>query len=140
VGKGTLYRAFASRSGLAEALVDEAERDLQERILTGPPPLGWGAPPLERLAAFVAAYAQLLEANVELLIETERGTPGARFHTGAYGFWHAHLAALHRIDGRATPGLDAHLLLARLAADLFHHLHATGVTVDDLTAAIVRTL
>jgi AcrR family transcriptional regulator len=140
VGKGTLYRGFGSRAGLAEALVDEAERRLQADILTGPPPLGPGAPPAERLVAFVAAYAELLEDHVELLIETERGTPGARLHTGAYAFWHTHLTGLHRAQGRPAPSLDAHLLLAQLAADLFHHLRSTGVTPGELAAAISRSL
>jgi len=43
VGKGTLYRIFGDKSGLAAALLDEQERDLQERVLSGPPPLGPGA-------------------------------------------------------------------------------------------------
>src|SRR6185312_15490389 len=40
VGKGTLYRIFGDKSGLGAALLDEQERDLQERVLSGPPPLG----------------------------------------------------------------------------------------------------
>ncbi|MDX6646530.1 MAG: hypothetical protein QOK40_2257, partial [Miltoncostaeaceae bacterium] len=45
MGKGTLYRRFGDRAGLALALLDERERRLQESILRGPPPLGPGAPP-----------------------------------------------------------------------------------------------
>src|SRR4051812_17623609 len=45
VGKGTLYRRFGDKGGLAMALLDQRERELQERILTGPPPLGLGAGP-----------------------------------------------------------------------------------------------
>jgi AcrR family transcriptional regulator len=136
VGKGTLYRGFGNRAGVAEALVDEAERGLQERILSGSPPLGWGAPPHERLRAFVAAYLDLLADDVELLVETERGAPGARFHTGAYAFWHAHVAALLRQIGAADAGVRAHALLALLGADLYQHLAATGVAGDRLAATI----
>jgi AcrR family transcriptional regulator len=50
VGKGTLYRRFPDRASIAVALLDEHERALQERLLRGPPPLGPGAPPAERLA------------------------------------------------------------------------------------------
>jgi AcrR family transcriptional regulator len=45
VGKGTLFRRFGDRAGLAVALLDERERDLQAAVLSGPPPLGPGAPP-----------------------------------------------------------------------------------------------
>src|SRR5690606_28746058 len=52
VGKGTLYRRYPSKTALAAALLDEHERALQEAILKGPPPLGPGAPPADRLVAF----------------------------------------------------------------------------------------
>ena len=40
VGKGTLFRRFGDRAGLARALLDESERRLQDGFLHGPPPLG----------------------------------------------------------------------------------------------------
>lgn len=152
VGKGTLYRGFGTRGGLAEALVDDAERDLQERILDGPPPLGPGAAPGERLVAFADAYVELLAANADLLLETERGRPGARFHTGAYGLWHAHVAALLRDLDHPDAALRAHMLLAPLSADVYQHLDhdletqdvaerdrpgVVRATLTDLVAAVV---
>lgn len=131
VGKGTLYRGFGSRSGLAEALLDDAERHLQERILTGPPPLGAGAEPGQRLGAFVAAYVDFLDENVELLLETERPGQGARFHTGAYVFWHLHTTSLLGRIGHPNPPLLADALLATMSADLFRHLHANPATPTD---------
>ena len=56
VGKGTLYRSFGDKSGLAAALLDERERQLQAGILNGRAPLGPGAPASGRLEAFVRAY------------------------------------------------------------------------------------
>src|SRR5919197_244245 len=44
VGKGTLFRRFGDKAGLAVALLDEQERTLQEAILFGPAPLGPGKP------------------------------------------------------------------------------------------------
>lgn len=137
VGKGTLYRGFGSRAGLAEALLDEAERGLQQQILSGPPPLGWGAPPDERLRAFVSAYLAFLESNVDLLVETERGTAGARFHTGAYAFWHAHVRALLRADGQDDPEVRAHAVLALLASDFYRHLRAVEVDADQIESVIL---
>jgi AcrR family transcriptional regulator len=125
VGKGTLYRGFGSRAGVAQALLDDAERRLQEQILTGPAPLGWGAAPDERLRAFVSAYLQFVSINVDLLIETELGSAGARFHTGAYAFWHTHVTGLLRATAprRGDAAVRAHAVLALLAADLHRHLH-----------------
>src|SRR4051794_21084817 len=48
VGKGTLFRRFGDKAGLAVALLDERERVLQEAILRGPAPLGPGAAGPER--------------------------------------------------------------------------------------------
>src|ERR1700726_2677170 len=53
VGKGTVFHRFGDRDGLTQALLDDYMRDFQDAFLHGPPPLGPGAPPDERLAAFV---------------------------------------------------------------------------------------
>src|SRR5215211_380375 len=85
VGKGTLYRRYPDRASIAVALLDDHERDLQERLLRGPPPLGPGGPPAERLGAFYAAMVDLLERHGHLALGAEEGE--RRFATGAYGFW-----------------------------------------------------
>ena len=137
VGKGTVYRGFGSRSGLAEALLDAAERELQESLLRGLPPLGPGAEPADRLTAFLSAYLTFLEDNVELLLETEGSESGARLHTGAYAFWHLHLSSLLRDLGHGEPSVLAHLLLAGMSADLYRHLTA-GLAVPK--EALLATL
>ena len=93
VAKGTVFHRFGDRAGLAVALLDEHERALQERILRGPPPLGPGAPPRERLLAFLAALTELTMEHRELLLEVERG-PAARYRTGAYQAWLQHTVLL----------------------------------------------
>lgn len=118
VGKGTLFRRFGDKSGLAVALLDARERDLQEGILSGPPPLGPDAPPLERLAAFVDAYLDYLLAHVDLVRMSETASQGGRYRIGAYRFWHRHVAIL---IAAARPAADAdvlaHVVLAALAAE-----------------------
>ncbi|MFC5729699.1 MULTISPECIES: TetR/AcrR family transcriptional regulator [Nocardioides] len=52
VGKGTVFRRFGSREGLMAALLNHSETAWQASVLSGPPPLGPGAPPMERLIAF----------------------------------------------------------------------------------------
>jgi AcrR family transcriptional regulator len=142
VGKGTLYRRFPDRAAIAVALLDEHERALQERLLGGPSPLGPGAPPAERLAAFYAAMVELLERHLHLALGAETGA--RRFATGAYGFWHAHVRALLVAAGGepvAHPGrLDALVdtLLAPLAPELYQHQRDRGRSVADVTAALTH--
>lgn len=52
LGKGTVFRRFGTRAGIFQALLDDAERDFQQRILCGAPPLGPGAPAQDRLIAY----------------------------------------------------------------------------------------
>jgi AcrR family transcriptional regulator len=131
VAKGTVFNRFGDRAGLALALLDEHERALQEQILRGPPPIGPGAPPRERLLAFLAALAELTVEHRELLLEVERSS-GARYRTGAYQAWLQHTVLLLGDDD----ALRAHLLLAPLAADLVWHLVDQGVSAAELTAAL----
>jgi AcrR family transcriptional regulator len=102
VGTGTLYRRFGDRAGLALALLDEQARDFQDRLIAGPPPLGPGAPPTERLRAFGDGYLDLLERHGDLLLVAV--PPGAREGEGPHVFYATHLAILLR---EAAPQLDA---------------------------------
>ena len=52
VGKGTVFRRFESRAGLMGALLNQLEATWQGLVISGPPPLGPGAPPMDRLLAF----------------------------------------------------------------------------------------
>ncbi|MHA4815173.1 TetR/AcrR family transcriptional regulator [Streptomyces aculeolatus] len=52
VGKGTVYRRFRTRAGIFVALLDAEERGFQQRVLSGPPPLGPGGDPVDRLIAY----------------------------------------------------------------------------------------
>ncbi|MET7993856.1 helix-turn-helix domain-containing protein [Amycolatopsis sp. NPDC005232] len=60
LGKGTVFRRFGTRAGIFFALLDVEETAFQERILNGPPPLGPGAPAVERLVAFGHARMEFL--------------------------------------------------------------------------------
>jgi AcrR family transcriptional regulator len=115
VGKGTIFRRFGDKSGLAVALLDDRERALQEAILHGPPPLGPGADPPQRLAAFAEAYLDYLLEHLDLIRMSETAAPGARYRIGAYRFWHRHVTIL--LAGTPDPGYAAHALLAPLAAE-----------------------
>ena len=120
VAKGTVFHRFGNRAGLAVALLDERERRLQDRLLSGPPPLGPGAPAEERLVAFLQALLDFTDEHVDLLIVSDHDEPGGRYRTGAYAAWRLHVAGLLDElggDRRRAAGL-ADTLLAPLAADL----------------------
>ena len=118
VGKGTLYRRFTDKGGLAIALLDERERELQQLILTGPPPLGPGADPADRLASFVAGYLAFLDRQLDLVLLSQTATVGARLRTGAHAFWRQHCRYLLSETGAPEPDLRADLPAAQPA----HHL------------------
>ena len=73
VGKGTLFRRFGSRAALALAVLSERESAFQEGFIRGEPPLGPGAPPLQRLIAFGEARMDLLADHAEVLAAAEVG-------------------------------------------------------------------
>jgi AcrR family transcriptional regulator len=124
VGKGTLYRRYPDVASIAVALLDEHERELQDRLLHGPPPLGPGAPPAERLAAFYRAMVDLLERHGHLALAAETGP--RRFATGAYGAWALHVRALLDEAGIRGGAVLADALLAPLAPDAYAHQRASG--------------
>ena len=117
VGKGTLFRRFGDKAGLAVALLDGQEARLQEEILSGAPPLGPGADARERLTAFTGAYLDYLLAHLDLVRMSETASPGARYRIGAYRFWHRHLAILYGEAAGVDAEYAAHALLAVLGAE-----------------------
>ncbi|MFJ9368626.1 TetR/AcrR family transcriptional regulator [Nocardia sp. NPDC101769] len=117
VGKGTVYRRFGSRSGLMLALLDHSERRLQAAMISGPPPLGPGADPVDRLVAFGRAKLELIPVQGDVLMAV-----GPIFAEGAYAAMLDHAVMLLGQSG--TPGdllLTAQLLLAGLDAHLVLH-------------------
>lgn len=143
VGVGTVYRRFGDLSGLVAAVTDERERRFQRAFITGPPPLGPGAPPLRRITAFLHAYVdQMLAPNGELLAVGESAAPRARYRVGAYEVHHRHLAGL---IAEGDPDADAHYLadalLAALSAGLFlHHRRDHGMSTDRIKAGLDRLI
>ncbi|WP_330250970.1 TetR/AcrR family transcriptional regulator [Nocardia sp. NBC_00565] len=134
VGRGTLYRRYPDKNSIAVALLDEHERALQEKLLRGAPPLGPGAAPAERLAAFYAAMVELLDGHADLVLGAETG--GARFATGAYGFWYLHVRSLLVAADVEEPDAMVDPLLAPLAAEVYQQQRERGLTSAQITAAL----
>src|SRR4051812_31896746 len=112
VGTGTLYRRFGDRAGLALALLDEDTRTFQDALIGGPPPLGPGAPALERIHAFGDGLISLTERHTALLLAAGPPTRGG---ARPYELYATHLTILL---GDAAPQLDAEFTAQALLAML----------------------
>jgi AcrR family transcriptional regulator len=113
VGKGTVFHRFGSRAGLMQELMSERARALEEEIRNGPPPLGPGAPPEERLVAFLDAALAMAARNAGLIAAhehamlTSKAGGGSRLANPIYVFWHGHVSAL---IAESRPDVDAELI------------------------------
>ena len=135
VGTGTLYRRFGDRAGLALALLDDHTRAFQDGLISGPPPLGPGAPAVERLHAFGDGYIDLLERHADILA-VAIAVPAMRGPQGPEQLNATHLVILLR---DAAPHVDAEFTARALLAVLHpaQHLYARrglGWDVDRLRA------
>ena len=138
MGVGTVYRRFGDVSSLLFAVLDDGEQRFQQAFMTGPPPLGPGAPPAERLRAFLHTAADRIIEQGEIMAAAEKASPGARYQSGAYRTMHTHVSMLLReMKPEADPAVLAHLLLAPFAPSLFAHLTTElGVAKEQIKAGI----
>ena len=137
VGKGTLYRNFTDKAGIASALLDDRVRDMHARMLQGPPPLGPGAPGDERLAAFTEAYTRHISSNLDLVLLTEASSPRGRFDRVGYPFWRRHVEILieetHTHDSR----IRAEAVMSVLsAAQLEQWIRVEGHDLEELITRV----
>ena len=130
VGKGTVFRRFGSRAGLMLNLLNDSEAVFQARFLSGPPPLGPGAPPLDRLIAFGAARIAYVVEYGDLVLAAGHSSR-SRFEVPAAALWTRHVEMLLRAAGSESPEpwLLAESLTATLDPErLLHLIRIRGVT------------
>lgn len=134
VGVGTVYRRFGDRGGLAFALLDETEKEFQAAFMWGPPPLGPGAPPAERIRAFCQAYVDRLETQADLHVMAEAQGAKAGIHEkGAYMARRAHLVGLLKEAKLDNADYLADALMALQAAALYvHQRRMIGLSVQEI--------
>ena len=128
LGKGTVFRRFGTRAGIFQALLDDDERAFQEQVLSGPPPLGPGAPALDRLVAYGRARIGFLIEHREVARAALDGsqpvpagsrTPLSQLHIRVLlGQLDLGPADLDILAVQLTAALDAPLLLYLSASDL----------------------
>jgi AcrR family transcriptional regulator len=141
VGKGTLFRAFGSRAGLIQALWALRTEPLRQAIEAGPPPLGPGTEPRERIAAILDAMLVVKLDNRHLTLAVEDRSDGTSlYEQPQYQSVHRLLSDLLRDAGRGDESdLLAHLLLAVVRADLLDHLiGGRGSSRRQLRAGVAR--
>jgi AcrR family transcriptional regulator len=153
VGKGTVFRRFDSREGLMGALLNASETAWQASVMSGPPPLGPGAEPMERLLAFGRSRLEITLQHADLI--RNAGFGGANRSFAAYSFAATHvryllgelgvrgdiaLLAVALLAPLELPILDQQIRLEHIDverihagwADLAHRI--TGVTGDGAAA------
>ncbi|WP_232677968.1 TetR/AcrR family transcriptional regulator [Nocardioides sp. R-C-SC26] len=144
VGKGTVFRRFGSREGLMTAVLDHSEAQWQAAVIGGPPPLGPGAPPLDRLLAFGRSRARATVHHTALI--RAAGHAGTRSYA-AMSFVAMHVRyLLAELGVEGDLGYLATALLAPLeAVVLEQQLTHDGLDWDridagwaDLVARITR--
>src|SRR4030088_3446890 len=128
LGKGTVFRRFGTRAGIFQALLDGEERAFQEQVLSGPPPLGPGATPLDRLIAYGRARVGFLFAHREIAraaLDGSQPVPAgsdmtlSQLHIRTLlGQLDLDTADLDILAVQLTAALDGPLLLYLSAADL----------------------
>jgi len=128
VGKGTVFRRFDSREGLMAALLNHSETEWQASVISGPPPLGPGAEPWERLLAFGRSRLETTIMHAELI--RAAGRAGIRSYA-AYSFVAMHVRYLLG-ELRVTGDLQllAVALLALLEAPILDQIVLDGIPVD----------
>lgn len=128
LGKGTVYRRFATRAGIFQALLDDDEREFQAHVLSGPAPLGPGALPLDRLVAygraridFLIKHSDIARAALDGREQVPAGSqsPISRVHIRALlGQLSLGTVDLEVLATQLTSALDGPLLLY-LSSDMF---------------------
>jgi polyketide synthase 12 len=152
LGKGTVFRRFGTRAGIFQALLDDDERVFQEQVLAGPPPLGPGAPAIDRLIAYGRARAAFLIEHREIAraaldgsqpIPAGAQTPVSQMHIRVLL---AQIplgpADLDVLAMQLTAALDGPLLLYLSASDLTGGSAQTGERIargwQDLVRRVCR--
>ena len=153
LGKGTVFRRFGSRAGIFQALLDDDERAFQQQVLSGPPPLGPGAPPVDRLIAYGRARVGFLIDHREIAraaldggqpIPAGSQTPISQVHIRMLlGQVSLGATDLDVLAVQLTAALDGPLLLYLSASDLTEPAQMTAERItqgwQNLIQRVCRT-
>jgi len=148
VGQGTLYRRFAHKGALCEALLSEqlqAFRTTTTALIAA----AADAPALEQLERVIRQLLTFYadnEALVGAMMDAAAGVRQTSFFESAFYAWcHdllAYVLELGMEQGQIAPldsGVGADMLLAALNVDFYRYMHAThGLSNEQLLQTIQR--
>jgi AcrR family transcriptional regulator len=151
LGKGTVFRRFGTRAGIFAALLNDDERAFQQQVLAGPPPLGPGAPPLDRLITYGRARTGFLIDHCAIAraaldghqpIPARSQSPLSQVHIRMLlGQMDLGRSDLDMLAVQLTAALDGPLLLYFSAPDLSAATHGAERIADswqDLVQRVCR--
>lgn len=131
VGKGTVFRRFGSRAGLMAAVLDHSEAGWQREVLSGPPPMGPGAPPMERLLAFGRSRIDINLLHADVIRAAERA--GRSYAAYSFAAMHTrHLLRELRVHG------DVALLATALMAPIEAVILTQEIEIDHMDLGRIR--
>ncbi|WP_245733963.1 TetR/AcrR family transcriptional regulator [Lentzea jiangxiensis] len=132
LGKGTVFRRFGTRAGIFLALLDEEETLFQQQVMSGPPPLGPGAPAVERLVAFGRARLEFLVEHT--VLARAALDPGQPVPAGdSPSLFHVHMLLGEACPDEAASGTLALQLVAALEGPVLLYLRAPEDAPDPQT-------
>ncbi|MFD4668150.1 TetR/AcrR family transcriptional regulator [Lentzea sp. NPDC058450] len=134
LGKGTVFRRFRTRAGIFHALLDEEETRFQREVMSGPPPLGPGAPAAARLVAFGRARLEFLVRHMVLArasIDPGQPVPAAE----SPSLFHVQMLLAEARPDDAQSGTLALQLVAALEGPILLYLQSHD-DAPDLDAAV----
>jgi polyketide synthase 12 len=121
LGKGTAFRAFGTKAGIFRALLEADEVAFQTAVMSGEPPLGPGADPVQRLVAYGRARSAFLMDHLQVMRATL--DPTGPVPASGVEFTHTHIrmllvqadlgiADVDNLSVQLSVALDGPLLLA----------------------------
>jgi AcrR family transcriptional regulator len=147
VGKGTVFHRFGNRAGLMRALMHDRAMALQEAVVDGPPPLGPGAPPRERLLAFVDGVIEVVSRNKGLLAALDHAEAVVQARVPdddpppLHAIWHRHISDLiHETRPDLDADVTAHLILASLHSEAIQRLLVTEAGADRVAEGLKKVV
>jgi polyketide synthase 12 len=147
LGKGTVFRRFGTRAGIFRALLDADDRAFQYDVMRGPPPVGPGAGPVPRLAAYGRArIAFLLDHSAIARATLDRNEPAL---AGGAEFTRIHIrmllgqarldvADLDLLSIQLTAALEGPILLSMWTREPDDMIQPAGLLADGWQTLVER--
>lgn len=149
VGQGTLYRRFAHKGELCEALLNEDLAQFDQRVEAVLEQTGGQHSPLGQLEWLLTEYVAIMQQHIPLLAVIHEAATGARrttfYQSPLYRWMHERIAGLLRAAVAAGEAVElddiftADAILAAVASPLFSFQQAErGFTTERILAGARR--